>query len=317
MKQTQFKGALHSAFTVEEAREKGLKWVDNANWREAQEGQWVECDDGYIVEVQKSAYAAKMGYRWIRTAWGTYLGSPGSSLDTVHRESPWTFSGKKVNSADAKDPNRKLTRMERVFSKAFAETFDVGEAYKIASGNMDIDDTLATRRGARHMKKPAVQNAVETEIQRMLTDAGLSKKDLIDFGRDMLEDEKAPASVRKGVWDRFLEMQGMLDKGTKVEAKTVVALQRNVVENVVKGLKAGDKVEEPSEAEFEDGPDGSIDSTDCDPAVSGRRTGTDRSGDPDGSGSGAIRETDVSGHLQRGDSEGPPEDVRPPTGSEE
>lgn len=311
MKKTKFKKALHSAYTPEEAKEAGIKFVDNANWRNAQEGQWVECDDGYVVEVLKAAYAKKMGYNWIRTAWGTYLGSPGGKLDTEARESPWTFSGKKSDGSQNKDPNRKLTRLERLFVKAYVETFDIAQSYRLATENLGLDEKTATLRGVRHMKKPAVQTGVENEVQRLLSDSDLSKKDLIEVGRDMLHSEKTPASVRKGVWDRFLEMQGMLDKGTKIESKTVVALQRSTVENVVKGLKLGKQIEESSEAEFEDD-DGSVDSSNGDPTASPRGTGTDRSGDTDGSGHGPIRETHVPGHLHGGDTQTPPEDVHPP-----
>jgi hypothetical protein len=34
-------------FTVEEATQLGMKWCD---WREAKVGEWVETDDGYVVE---------------------------------------------------------------------------------------------------------------------------------------------------------------------------------------------------------------------------------------------------------------------------
>jgi len=51
MKTYPFNGQEEPIYTVEEAKEHGIEWLDN--WREGQPGDWVLTDDGYVARVLK------------------------------------------------------------------------------------------------------------------------------------------------------------------------------------------------------------------------------------------------------------------------
>jgi len=151
--------------TREESGKKDIKyWKDNP-----QEGDWVEADDGGIVQILKRGeikhpndrrnYSAHRGY--VRTVVGTFLINDKSYMDTDFSQHPnrYTFS-KTLKNANANFKKRKqITKKERLFATEVIVGKDAIKAVQNVYGEEDFNK--ARKKALVLLKQERVMKEVE------------------------------------------------------------------------------------------------------------------------------------------------------------
>lgn len=150
----------HRVYTVEEARGEGVTTLPD--WRKAEKGDWIETDDGYVLQCLNAGSLTEMpvGSRWVRTAIGTYRTRKWDRLDTEHRESRGTFTGRKYTAAGTQIGP--VTAREKLFVElwfalndsalAYRQAFE-GADYTRSSVRVAVRKLLKRRRVIEYMKE--------------------------------------------------------------------------------------------------------------------------------------------------------------------
>ncbi len=165
------KGRPYTYYTLAEAQEFGVPYVDD--WREGLPGQMVKTDDGHVVPVIRSSVSKATKLRWVRIPTGTFNGNPGTEMTTEVRDNRSSFTGKYTN---FKDPDRRLSPVERRFVIYYLEVLDVQEAYQKASKAADPNKPNF-RRGAYTLATRAnVRKAIENGIRERMKGVGIHEE---------------------------------------------------------------------------------------------------------------------------------------------
>lgn len=164
MEEVRVAGEIHIVYTKAEAVEGDIKYVQ---WRDGEEGSWIETDDGYVLQVLRSG-KLRQNQRWVRTAIGTYSTHPGAVCDTNERRSRYTFSG------DPSIPKR-MTRKLRMFCNLYAMTGDAVQSYKKAYPDARSEDYIENRL-ARLAQSEMVMSEVDKRVRAVATKLGLNEK---------------------------------------------------------------------------------------------------------------------------------------------
>jgi len=209
----EFRG--HKIYTVAEAKEKGIEYLDN--WREGWAGDWVLTDDGHVAEILRrsggklSTTGKPVADRGIiRIPTGSFAVGA-KRMDSEPRKYPTRLSDKPQN---LKDPERGLTYQERAFVQAFMATFDVVGAFR-SSTNVNQDTPRFEHMAFAFSKRANIQMAIQKEVQ-----------DRLGLTEDFLT-ENLMKAIKEGGKDRIsalklgAQMIGAI--GGKTETTSVIA----------------------------------------------------------------------------------------------
>ena len=120
----------HKVFDDKEELPSGIDVVPE--WREANIGDWVEADDGCIIQIlrkgqMKSTWGKNRIHNYVGTCTGTFMCKKGCKMDTSKRENVWSLSGK--NTEKLIFDRKSLTKKEVVFVQFIARGVSLQQAY--------------------------------------------------------------------------------------------------------------------------------------------------------------------------------------------
>jgi len=167
-------------------------------WKDAKEGDWVEADDGGVVQLLKVGGIThpndRKNYKhskgWCRTIVGTFLINEKTKMDTDFdsHKNRYTFSktiGKKSNIKTRKNPTKK----EKLFTTSVVAGHGPVKAYMDAF-NEDNDKT-AKKRAVVLLKQERIVKEIEKGVMDVAKENGLDHeyvlrklKNLADFSED-------------------------------------------------------------------------------------------------------------------------------------
>ena len=185
---------------IDEFREKNPNIIVKPDWRDADEEDWVEADDGGVVQLLKVAKHVnhpndrknyKFAKGWVRTVVGSFLNRPNTHMDTDFSSHPnrYTFSKTIKNTGSRVNERTKVTNKEKEFATNVVVGMGAIDAYKKAYSEMS--DNKARKKATILLKQERVMKEIEKSVLDVAKGLGidheyiLSKlKHLADYSED-------------------------------------------------------------------------------------------------------------------------------------
>ena len=204
----------HKVFNDKEELPSGIDVVPE--WRQANIGDWVEADDGCIIQIlRRGKMTATWGKNRIRhyvgTCTGTFLCTPKTKMDTSKRENVWSLSGK--NTEKLIFDRKTLTKKEVIFVQFIARGVSLQQAYLNA---FDTENPrYALEQSAKLMKTERVMKAMKEELKPVLKELNIDDKYVLKGIKKVVEgDEKAETKLKA-----LFKLSDILDLEDKTQTK--------------------------------------------------------------------------------------------------
>ena len=201
MQSGKIKGVTHYVYyDIDEFREKNRNIIVMPDWRDADENDWVEADDGGVIQLLKVSKHVnhpndrknyKFAKGWVRTVVGSFLNRPNTQMDTDFSSHPnrYTFSKTIKNAGSRVNERTKVTNKEREFATNVVVGRGAIDAYKKAYSEMS--DNKARKKATILLKQERVMKEIEKSVLDVAKGLGidheyiLSKlKHLSDYSED-------------------------------------------------------------------------------------------------------------------------------------
>ena len=187
-----------------------------SDWRQADIGDWVEADDGCIIQIlRKGTMKTTWGKNRIRyyvgTCTGTFMCNPKTKMDTSKRENVWSLSGK--NTENLIFDRKTLTKREVVFVQFVAKGLSLQEAYL---RSFDTDNRrYALEQSAKLIKTERVRTSLKEELKPVLKELKIDDKSVLKGIKEVAEgNEKAETRLKA-----LFKLSDILDLEDKTQTK--------------------------------------------------------------------------------------------------
>ena len=174
MESRKIKGVTHKVYkSKDEFKLDGGDTIFLVHWKDGKEGDWVEADDGGIVQLLKVSdnikhpndrpnYKHSQGY--VRTVVGTFLKNDKTQMDTDFEKHPnrYTFSTKIKNTNNRVREREKPTNKEKVFATNVAVGTDAVKAYMEAFN--EDEEEKARKKAVILLKQRRVMEEIEKNV---------------------------------------------------------------------------------------------------------------------------------------------------------
>ena len=187
-----------------------------SDWRQADIGDWVEADDGCIIQIlRKGSMKTTWGKNRIRyyigTCTGTFMCNPKTKMDTSKRENVWSLSGK--NTENLIFDRKTLTKREVVFVQFVAKGLSLQEAYL---RSFDTDNRrYALEQSAKLIKTERVRTSLKEELKPVLKELKIDDKSVLKGIKEVAEgNEKAETRLKA-----LFKLSDILDLEDKTQTK--------------------------------------------------------------------------------------------------
>tara|TARA_R110000824_G_scaffold218869_4_gene405582 strand:- start:11740 stop:12549 length:810 start_codon:yes stop_codon:yes gene_type:complete len=218
------RGKKFDIYTKEEASELGITPVDN--WRNAEVGDWIQTQDGKILQVigrrTENPKKVKKSYIFIRTGYGEC----GVHKKHVYaKEQPNYYRDKYYFGKDL-IKNVRPTAKQRTFVDALflnGRTDKLGmwdcESIILAYQSIykDNNPEQALRRGMGILKRKHIREYIAMNMRDKLSAMGMDDDYVANKYKDMIEDIEIPAATKLNALNRVSDMLGHLAKEKKEE----------------------------------------------------------------------------------------------------
>jgi len=156
-----------------------------SDWRESEEGDWVEADDNcYIQILKKGSLARRTGKKrrvtYYRTCTGTY--PVNTHMDTSRRENIYTISGLNPKTVT----REKLNSYETMFVEYVASGMKPVEAY-IKSFPTN-DPHYANFKSTELIKHTRIRKAMKKELEPVLEKLGITQETILEGIKAVADD---------------------------------------------------------------------------------------------------------------------------------
>ena len=205
---------FHKVFDDKEALPSEIGVV--SDWRQADIGDWVEADDGCIIQIlRKGTMKTTWGKNRIRyyvgTCTGTFMCNPKTKMDTSKRENVWSLSGK--NTENLIFDRKTLTKREVVFVQFVAKGLSLQEAYL---RSFDTDNRrYALEQSAKLIKTERVRTSLKEELKPVLKELKIDDKSVLKGIKEVAEgNEKAETRLKA-----LFKLSDILDLEDKTQTK--------------------------------------------------------------------------------------------------
>ena len=209
----------YQVYRQDEADKEGIEYK---HWKEADKGEYGVSDDGYVAKViSRREYDSNHDIRniYIRFPWGyTFYNPkyPTKKLKASGRKSNTTFTGKsRIEVQSGQDKLKNLAAM-------FALKPDYDLAVDWALGSTTPEER---RRWKRTMKSEVFKKMVREELQKLLTDHGLTEDYTLDLLTETIDKAKNKSDVTNllRAVENLQDMHGMKDKHLVKTVDTIEA----------------------------------------------------------------------------------------------
>ena len=216
----------------------------NTDWKTASQDDWVEADDGGIVQLLKVSNSIKHpndrknyinSKGWVRTVVGTFLIKDSTFMDSDFNQhnNRYTFSKTIKNPSKRIIERKKATNKEKEFATHIVAGTDAVKAYMNAYG--EVDDDKARKKSIVLLKQRRVMKEIEASALEVASQLGIdheyiltSLKCIADNGMDANVQLQAVKELGKAI--------GTLG-GTKKVETGVVGLFQGFSPEQLEGVK--------------------------------------------------------------------------------
>jgi len=216
------KGVKHYAYESEEEFRKAHPDTPLiTDWKQAEEGDWCVSDDGKIVQILKKGCFVDKKKRdndYIRTVIGMFNhrgSSPfvGTIKDEIYRFTKKT--GYQVKTGGY------LTDAKKSFAKYVAHGMDPVEAYQKAFPKTTSLDH-AERRSTLLLKNKTVRQAVDKEIENLMSEVGITKRYLLETTKDVIDKIDVRDNDKLRAIETLMKISGLLSTEKKVDSVALI-----------------------------------------------------------------------------------------------
>ena len=216
------KGVKHYAYESEEEFRKAHPDTPLiTDWKQAEEGDWCISDDGKIVQILKKGCFVDKKKRdndYIRTVIGMFNhrgSSPfvGTIKDEIYRFTKKT--GYQVKTGGY------LTDAKKSFAKYVAHGMDPVEAYQKAFPKTTSLDH-AERRSTLLLKNKTVRQAVDKEIENLMSEVGITKRYLLETTKDVIDKIDVRDNDKLRAIETLMKISGLLSTEKKVDSVALI-----------------------------------------------------------------------------------------------
>jgi len=216
------KGVKHYAYESEEEFRKAHPDTPLiTDWKQAEEGDWCVSDDGKIVQILKKGCFVDKKKRdndYIRTVIGMFNhrgSSPfvGTIKDEIYRFTKKT--GYQVKTGGY------LTDAKKSFAKYVAHGMDPVEAYQKAFPKTTSLDH-AERRSTLLLKNKTVRQAVDKEIENLMSEVGITKRYLLETTKDVIDKIDVKDNDKLRAIETLMKISGLLSTEKKVDSVALI-----------------------------------------------------------------------------------------------
>lgn len=189
------------------------------NWKEAEIGDWVEADDGCIIQIlRKGKMKTRKGKAkhrvYVGTCTGTFMCTKNAKMDTSKRENVWTISGKDTERVifERKDS----TKHEILFCQFMAAGLRPSDAYLKAFKTNNVG--YAKEQSVKLLKTERIRQTMKDELKPVCKELGIDEKYVLE-GIKTEADVADKADVRLKALFKLSDILDLEDKNqTKVTA---------------------------------------------------------------------------------------------------
>ncbi len=216
------KGVKHYAYESEEEFRKAHPDTPLiTDWKQAEEGDWCVSDDGKIVQILKKGCFVDKKKRdndYIRTVIGMFNhrgSSPfvGTIKDEIYRFTKKT--GYQVKTGGY------LTDAKKNFAKYVAHGMDPVKAYQKAfPKTVSLDH--AERRSTLLLKNKTVRQAVDKEIENLMSEVGITKRYLLETTKDVIDKIDVRDNDKLRAIETLMKISGLLSTEKKVDSVALI-----------------------------------------------------------------------------------------------
>ena len=216
------KGVKHYAYESEEEFRKAHPDTPLiTDWKQAEEGDWCVSDDGKIVQILKKGCFVDKKKRdndYIRTVIGMFNhrgSSPfvGTVKDEIYRFTKKT--GYQVKTGGY------LTDAKKSFAKYVAHGMDPVKAYQKAFPKT-ISLNHAERRSTLLLKNKTVRQAVDKEIENLMSEVGITKRYLLETTKDVIDKIDVRDNDKLRAIETLMKISGLLSTEKKVDSVALI-----------------------------------------------------------------------------------------------
>ena len=224
----------YQVYRQDEADNEGISYK---HWKEAKTGDYGVSDDGYVAKViSRREYDSNHEVKniYLRFPWGyTFYNPkyPTKKLKASGRKSNTTFTGKtRIEVQSGQDKLKNLAAM-------FALKPDYDLAVDWALGSTTPEER---RRWKRTMKSEVFKKMVREELQKLLTDHGLTEDYTLDLLTETIDKAKNKSDVTNllRAVENLQDMHGMKEKHlVKTTDKLEAHSSAELIDDIVKEEK--------------------------------------------------------------------------------
>ena len=166
----------HTVFDETEELPENIHFLKN--WREGHIGDWVQADDGCIVQILREGTMLKANGKnkqvtYLGTCTGTFAVNKSTKMDTSRRMNIYSFGGS-LSSEEVLEARKDLNSKERLFVLNLAKGMDPKVAYmKVYPTN---NPGYANVKAAQLIKTERVNTAMKEDLKPICEELGIDPK---------------------------------------------------------------------------------------------------------------------------------------------
>jgi hypothetical protein len=190
------------------------------DWTKAEEGDWCLADDGKIVQILKKGQVKgfKKENNYVRTIIGMFhLRRSGMKSGTV-KDEMYRFTKR---SGYAVVTEGFLTLSKKNFAKYVAYGMEPIKAYQKAFPNTNSLDH-AERRSTLLLKNKTVRQAVDKEIESLMSEVGITKRYLLESTKDVIDKRDVRDNDKLRALETLMKITGLLSTEKKVDSVALI-----------------------------------------------------------------------------------------------
>jgi len=220
----------HEILTPQEADDRGLHYLKDYKETEAK-GDYILTDDDAVLEVLAFGQSPRNGKRWIRTCIGTFaIDSPVPYVDTEHRESRFTFSGK-----IRKKTHVKFTIEWEAFAEYLVRGYKPMDAYKMVYPKAN-SDRYASEKALLLMQRKEVKVIVAKKISDTLAELEIDDRYLLNRYKELANNADSD-SVSIQALNALSEIKGIKgNKQVSLTTKVFAGIPQTELDQIQNGV---------------------------------------------------------------------------------
>ena len=216
------KGKKHYAYeSKEEFRRAHPDTPLITDWKKAEEGDWCLADDGKVVQILKKGCFVdkrKRDNNYIRTVIGMFNHRGGSPFVGTVKDEMYRFTKR---SGYAVMTEGFLTLPKKHFAKYIAHGMDPVEAYQKAFPTTKSLD-YAEKKSTLLLKNKTVRQAVDKEIENLMSEVGITKRYLLETTKDVIDKIDVRDNDKLRAIETLMKISGLLSTEKKVDSVALI-----------------------------------------------------------------------------------------------